>query len=411
MTECNVCAEPFNKSTRIRIECMCGFMSCRQCTKKYLLNSFEEPACMSCRVEWTRKFMTDNLDKTFMTKTFMEHRENVLYHREISMLQATQPHVEREIHLEHLKQDIQYLSKRLKEVKLEYNRVLLDKKSEKRVFIRKCPNGDCHGFLSSGFKCELCHCVACSKCREVKGFTTEEIEAHKCNQEIVSSVKLMEKDSKPCPNCSSMIYNIDGCLQMYCVECHMAFNWSTLEIETGNIDKPYYFEYQRRINNGQVPRNPEDALCGRVLDVFLVRRLTKNLKILDNTQQKELMDVLKRAIQIRESLPRRRADIAELNDNLHLRIDFMRNKLSPDEFKKKIQQRDKLKKMYHEIYNLLDMYVTCVTDLFYKMNDEVNNYAEIWQEIYALIRYTQESFTNIKTMYNFKPFYFNLTIV
>lgn len=85
---------------------------------------------------------------------------------------------------------------------------------DRKKFVRKCPNGECHGFLSSALKCGLCECWVCSDCREVKGFSTEEKDSHKCNKDIVESIKLLEQDSKPYPKCTSLIFKIDVLCRM-----------------------------------------------------------------------------------------------------------------------------------------------------------------------------------------------------
>ena len=96
-TTCNICAENFNKSSRSLVKCICDFECCRSCFKTYLLSKTDDSSCMSCKMVFDRKFLTDNLDKSFMNKTYKLHREDVLIDRELGMLQATQSYVEKEI--------------------------------------------------------------------------------------------------------------------------------------------------------------------------------------------------------------------------------------------------------------------------------------------------------------------------
>jgi hypothetical protein len=200
---CNICAEVYNKVNRKVVKCgACEFASCRECVKKYMLGSKEEPICMSCKVAWDRNFLLEQLGKTFMTKEYKEYREELLVEREMGFLQATQPHVEREIRMEKLKEDIAILREKLPKLEKEFKELKIYGVVDRKKFVRKCPNGDCHGFLSSALKCGLCECWACADCREVKGFSTEEKELHECNKDIVESVKLLEKD----------ILAIKGCL-------------------------------------------------------------------------------------------------------------------------------------------------------------------------------------------------------
>jgi Hom_end-associated Hint/LAGLIDADG-like domain len=216
MSECNVCAEKFNKTSRCKVTCRCDYNACRACIKTYLLSKSEDAHCMSCKVGWDRKFMADNFEKTFMSKGYRDYREQILIERELGMLQASQPYVEREIKLEKLKVTMQkYRNKYetdIRNLQDEYQAVS-GNTVERKKFVRKCPNGDCHGFLSSALKCELCENFACGDCREVTGKTTEEREEHTCNPQIVESVKFLEKDSKPCPKCASMTFKIIGCFE------------------------------------------------------------------------------------------------------------------------------------------------------------------------------------------------------
>ena len=69
-------------------------------------------------------------------------------------------------------------------------------------------------------------------------------------------------NTKPCPNCSELISKINGCDQMWCTSCHTAFSWNTgLEDKGAVIHNPHYYQYQREVNNGVIPRNPGDNPC------------------------------------------------------------------------------------------------------------------------------------------------------
>jgi hypothetical protein len=218
-TSCNVCATDFNKSSNIKITCFkCDFECCRKCVKTYMLSKNENAHCMSCKIEWDRKFLTDNLDNLFMTKTYKEHRESVCFDRELGMLQGTQVYVEKAIKLETLKNELKETKTLIAELKLKQinleREILVENQTKvltAKKFVRRCPNGDCLGFLSTSLKCELCEVFACSECHEIKGKTTQEKESHQCKPEVIESVKMIESDSKPCPTCSSLIFKIEGC--------------------------------------------------------------------------------------------------------------------------------------------------------------------------------------------------------
>lgn len=410
---CNICAEVYNKVNRKVVKCgACEFASCRECVKKYMLGSKEEPICMSCKVAWDRNFLLEQLGKTFMTKEYKEYREELLVEREMGFLQATQPHVEREIRMEKLKEDIAILREKLPKLEKELKELKIYGVVDRKKFVRKCPNGDCHGFLSSALKCGLCECWACADCREVKGFSTEEKELHECNKDIVESVKLLEKDSKPCPKCTSLIFKIEGCDQMYCVECHTAFSWNTLKIESGVIHNPHYFEYQRITNGGVAPRNPNEIQCGRELDNYFVNRLrnklfpTPNISIKNETRYEQISDILeicRQVIHIRFIEQPRFTTEGRLYSNMQLRIDYMRNKINKDGMKRILQKREKETIKKTELSNVLGMYVSCMTDLFYRLYDE-DDLVKIKKEMIELKKYVNDCFQKISKSYNCKEY-------
>ena len=410
---CNICAEFYNKVNRKVVKCCaCEFASCRDCVKKYMLGSKEEPICMSCKVAWDRNFLLEQLGKTFMTKDYRDYREELLVEREMGFLQATQPHVEREIRMEKLKEEIAILREKLPKLEKELKELKIHGVVDRKKFIRKCPNGDCHGFLSSALKCGLCECWACADCREVKGFSTEEKELHECNKDIVESVKLLEKDSKPCPKCTSLIFKIEGCDQMYCVECHTAFSWNTLKIESGVIHNPHYFEYQRITNGGVAPRNPNEIQCGRELDNYFVRALRNKLSPISEIsirndiryeQVTDILEICRQVIHIRFIEQPRFTTEGRLYSNMQLRIDYMRNKINKDGMKKILQKREKETIKKTELSNVLGMYVSCMTDLFYRLYDE-NDLIKIKKEMIELKKYVNDCFQKISKSYNCKEY-------
>ena len=117
----------------------------------------------------------------------------------------------------------------------------------RKQFIKKCPVSDCRGFLSSAWKCGLCHDFFCSKCHRPKTDT------HQCDADDVASVEYLRNETKPCPKCHMPISKIDGCNQVWSPCCKIAFCWETGKIETGHIHSPEYFAYLRRIGR-DVPR-------------------------------------------------------------------------------------------------------------------------------------------------------------
>jgi hypothetical protein len=119
-----------------------------------------------------------------------------------------------------------------------------------------CPVAECRGYIEAGtrFTCGLCRTMVCGQCREVKHVPPAEdpatSPAHVCNPDTLASVRLLARDSKACPKCHAMIFRTDGCNQMFCTQCHVSFCWRTLEVLTGPVHNPHYFEWRRAGGGG-----------------------------------------------------------------------------------------------------------------------------------------------------------------
>jgi hypothetical protein len=251
-------------------------------------------------------------------------------------------------------------------------------------FVRACPDPECRGFLSTQWKCGLCKKWSCPDCHEVKGFEREC--DHTCNPDNVATAQLLARDTKPCPNCGTGIFKIDGCNQMWCTDCHTAFDWRTGRIET-NIHNPHYYEWLRRNSpDGQIPRNPGDHApnpCGNGVglnnisrDIALTanRYADRNKPSPDVMSQYELLNSVNdkvRSILHIEHVEMPRFRYNRLINNERLRVLYMRNMLSQDDFKRIVQQNNKKHEKMREIHNLLNMFHTASSDILMRIHDDV----------------------------------------
>lgn len=209
---------------------------------------------MNCKNPWNREFLDSVMTKTFMDNEFKKYRERVLFERELSLMPETMPYVEmivkaREIQKEEVEvqnqisklyldlekmRRISEIDKPLEEILnrenqrheirtkiaqlAEYVNYLTNQRNiflgrnivdTRKQFVRGCPAPECRGFLSSQWKCGLCSVWVCPDCHEIIG-QDKNVE-HTCHPDNIASAKLLEKDSKPCPKCASMIFKIEGC--------------------------------------------------------------------------------------------------------------------------------------------------------------------------------------------------------
>jgi hypothetical protein len=409
MDTCQVCIETFNKTIHKKVECSyCEFASCVKCVKTYILNTKEDPHCMGCKKEWDREFLTSTFPKVFINKDLKLHRENILVERETGLLPEAQMMLEQELEIERLTKEykevdseIDRLILKSNELKLKIKEMKNGKNIQKRQFIKKCSNGECRGFLSTQWKCGLCETYTCSECYEVKG--TKNNAEHICNKENVETAKMIQKECRSCPKCATMIHKIDGCDLMWCVMCQTPFSWKTGKIEKGNIHNPHYFEWLKK--NGREERNPLEVQCGRELDDYFLRQFNRNLY--GSIQHGEYLDICQRLNHIKDiEIPKYQINMIE--DNRDLRIAFLKNKITREEWKRLLQQREKRYQKKRNIMNLMAMYINACTDILFRINGNIEEKTESRNkileqgvlEVNELRIYVVDHLDKLKDVYN-----------
>jgi hypothetical protein len=265
--------------------------------------------------------------------------------------------------------------------------------TEKRKFIRKCPVTDCRGFLSSQWKCEVCENKICHECNEIKN------DEHTCLPENVETMKLLKKDTKPCPKCGTMIFKISGCAQMWCPDCHTAFNWNTMVIEKGVIHNPHFFDFQRL--GGAVARNPGDIPCGGIptaQDLYKACNLdVRRWRGFAPPETKCIFDFCQLVTHLeRVEMNNRRAE----ENNLELRLKYLSNDLSEDGYKNILQKNEKAREKTRDINNIIDMFVHTGSDILRQFVNKDLSVEQIKEIIENLINYSNDTLQVISKRYS-----------
>jgi len=274
---------------------------------------------------------------------------------------------------------------------------------ERRTFLRRCGDGDCKGFLSTQWKCGICNLKTCNHCHVFLGQNTS---VHECNPDDVATVKLLQTDSTPCPSCATVIFKIDGCDQMWCTQCHTAFSWLQKRIVTGPLHNPHYFEFLRnqRAQGPQQQRNPQDVLCGRELDMWVMRDFIYSLRanvFVQDPMEMQYGKWLRFVMHVREvELARFRTDLVQ--DNQTLRIKYLLNRITEKEFKSLLHKEWKATAKKREIYDILFMFVQASTEIFFRVRTEQSVAAlqSGLNEVEALIAYVNECFQNVAALFD-----------
>jgi hypothetical protein len=374
-----------------------------------------DPHCMNCKKGFTYEFVSDNCTSIFVNKKLKEHRENIFFERQKALLPSTQNDVliekEKRIidiqmkknndEIDHLRSQISVLKRQNNN--LQYRLSFPTINLEVKQFVRKCPVIDCRGFLSTQWKCGTCETKICKRCNEVNDITHIE-----CKPENVTTMELINKDTKPCPKCGTMIFKIDGCNQMYCVDCHTAWDWKTGRIEVGVIHNPHYYDFLRKQNNGIIPRNPGDNPCGGGVmpGYYNIQQSFRNKKI--NIEQPLMLlisNIHRTALHIQH------VEFRQCNNQIHPggneenykkeRVLYLLNELSEQNFKKILQQREKRNDKLKEFLQVYQMFFDVCTDTLSKIlearnSDEVIVHTQVF---HPLSNYFNESLGGIARRY------------
>lgn len=386
MTECPICCEKYNNSTKKNITCPyneCEFTACKTCIRTYLLNTSADPNCMNCKKPFNDEFLVDNLNKTFCNTEYKKHRKEFLLEREISKLPESIEAAEKEKRIiniqdknEEITIKIKELNNQLHHLKFERNMNLnniykirngSDNVLERRKFIMCCPNNNCRGYLSTQYKCDLCELFTCPHCLEIIGHSQND--PHTCNPDNIATAELIKKDTKPCPQCGVRIHKTQGCNQMWCTQCKVAFDYVTLKIDTGNVHNPHYYEHLQNLNNGLTPRNPQDVLCGGLCNYTditnILNHIWKTMMILSNEEYKSFASKIKNIHRCIShityyELVTTRTLVRELQDNNNLRIKYIlgynnKKPYSKDDFKNEIYKNDIKRKKNNDLLHILEL--------------------------------------------------------
>ena len=461
---CPVCCESYNKSTRTKIMCPvgdCTYHACKACNRLYMINTTQEPHCMECRSAWDMAFTIKALNRSFVNGKYAQHRKTLLLEQQLSRIpdtmQAAINYKERmheeqclqklQTNILELKQQIKLLRReqydhryRIRQLtwggnnqdnpeNAEENEITAEHNvtADRKKFNWPCPVPDCRGFLSSQYKCEICQTFSCPKCICVIGKSKHE--PHTCIQENVLSANMIKADTKACPSCGVRISKIEGCDQMWCVECHTPFSWKTGRIETGTIHNPHFYEYNRKIGNGQQVRTPGDVLCGGLCSLRQLNQVTKiyeqaktpylsvsfHSNIMDHINQhpnaRILYNIHRTVSHISHvDLPSYRTRATALQNTEQLRIKYILNEYTKQELQNIVYRNDIQKRKISEILRIYELLNVFSIERFARMIHDIGEIKlmshkkkiveDSIYEFNQLRMYCNEQLSNISVTYN-----------
>jgi hypothetical protein len=203
---------------------------------------------------------------------------------------------------------------------------------------------------------------------------------------------------------------VKNCDQMWCTQCHTAFNWRTGRIEE-NVHNPHYFEWMRR-NGNAIPRNPLDNPCQNNLghgtyqaihNILTNKHVSNPFSVACDNY---LAKLVRNTLHMRYTIRTRYETGNRVQRNESLRIMYMRNLITEDHFKTTLQRNEKKVAKCREIYDVLTILLTTITDIIFRFYNhllEVNAgewNMDILEEIDPIVDYSNECLTHISKAYS-----------
>ena len=399
---CQICCNDFNKSTRTPVKCKnqeCKVLACKECVRTYLSTQTGDPHCMGCKIAFDDNFIVMNLNRTWCEKDYRQHRKGILLEQQMARMPETVEAAERfneinaiaEKNIE-LSNQIADLRRAIRQLEIERNRNEVriynlnrhgnpeGKEQEKRKFIMACPDDDCRGYLSTGYKCEMCKLFTCSHCLKIIG-PDKNNHNHVCNEDDVKTADFIKSTTKPCPGCGERIFKIEGCDQMWCTQCHVAFSWKTGIVDNGVVHNPHFYAHQRA-GGGAPMRNPGEIACGGMPNWWNIRNVMRNrYYILHSPHKSDFRKFIENIGDLHRTfahiqhyeLQRARQKIRDNANHEPDRIRYLLKQITKEELANNVIRKDKLRRKYTELVHIYELIHVVSVDLFRWIENYIAN--------------------------------------
>ena len=286
-----LCALCCDADSKLRACPSCNTTTCRQCERTAILNHTHDARCVACGRAYDTAEAIERLGRAFWSCEYRSMRRRRLFLSNQGKIRALAPRAAREKERRRLCSTILSLQRKIRSGDWEWVDALREtqmKLHELRRNARRLEQTPCVRCAGCGGtydaetnKCltETCQTITCVRCGEEGGV------GHACNEDNVRSVEFLRTGCRHCPQCGAASFREHGCSVMWCVSCHVFWNWeSRTTIETTRTPLPHNPDHQAwlaRVGTGRA-REVDDIPCGGFPDGTLLHNTLIREFVKDN---------------------------------------------------------------------------------------------------------------------------------
>ena len=358
---------------------------------------------MNCKVEWDKVFLWENFGTSWVIGKYHAHCNNIIIEREKAKLPEIMLEIPRLQEKERLIKLARQYRKEIKSRQTEINekadkrfgedqlnnnqrqlkfeevhrsiRVInesLDEKKGSNVIPRllcPCPVNGCRGIVRfDDLCCIICNGKICKGCREPLE-QYQSIDATDlsnalhiliCDAFALENLKLIEYESKACPECAIPINKKNGCDQMWCHHCKVIFIWNKGKIETGPIHNPHVVRWYRT-NGNALPSDLQDVPCGELIDMNSITKIPNECT--------EKISKIHRVVAECEEKIRKHRTIEEFKD-IHRK--YLLGKISEARWRSQILIRESHNERKREVSLIIVMFRDLAVERFRDLQEKMS---------------------------------------